>query len=176
MNLKNLKLLVFDVDGVLTTGRKTYNTLGQVESKEFNDKDFTAIKRFIEAGIPVIWLSGDANVNEAVAASRNIPFYYAKSGGKLSKKDFVPIFCEKYKCSKENICYIGDDYFDLDIMRELGILFSPSDACLEVRSISRVLESKGGMGVAVEVFNIWQSDTGHKTDDAKLREIDSLEK
>ena len=47
------KLLILDVDGVLTTGCKTYDLEGNVISKEFNDKDFTAIKRFKEKGLKV---------------------------------------------------------------------------------------------------------------------------
>ena len=72
------KLLILDVDGVLTTGLKTYNLDGSVVSKTFGDRDFTAIKEFICSGVNVIFLSGDNQVNSAVAKSRNIPFFYSR--------------------------------------------------------------------------------------------------
>ena len=53
------KLLILDVDGVLTTGLKTYDINGKVVSKTFGDRDFTAIKEFICAGVTTIFLSGD---------------------------------------------------------------------------------------------------------------------
>jgi len=176
MSLKNIKLLVLDVDGVLTSGRKPYDSAGKVNHKEFNDKDFTAIKRFVEAGIPVVWLSGDKNINEVVAANRNIPFYYAKKDGRLSKKEFVPIFCDAYGCKASEICYVGDDYFDLDIIKELDVCYCPSDAVKEVKVSSLMLDCAGGCGVVAELFYRWICATGHITNDANLRDIDSKEK
>ena len=67
------KLLILDVDGVLTTGLKTYDINGSVISKTFGDRDFTAIKQFICAGIKTIFLSGDQQVN-SMAKDRGIPF------------------------------------------------------------------------------------------------------
>ena len=69
------KLLILDVDGVLTTGLKTYDINGSVISKTFGDRDFTAIKQFICAGIETIFLSGDKQVNSEVAKNRGIPFF-----------------------------------------------------------------------------------------------------
>lgn len=176
MSLKNIKLLVLDVDGVLTSGRKPYNSIGEVNYKEFNDKDFTAIKRFVEAGIPVVWLSGDKNINEVMAANRNIPFYYAKKDGRLSKKEFVPIFCNAYGCKESEICYVGDDYFDLDIIKELEVTYCPSNAVVEVKSNCLMLDTEGGCGVVAELFYRWVRETGYVTNDANLRDIDSKEK
>ena len=54
-----IKLVILDVDGVLTTGKKYYNREGEVKLKSFCDKDWTAIKRFQAIGIPVIFITGD---------------------------------------------------------------------------------------------------------------------
>ena len=69
-----IKLAIFDIDGVLTNGKKTYGKDGSCISKTFCDKDFTAIKRFIAAGVKVIMISGD-NYNKTMAEKRNIDFY-----------------------------------------------------------------------------------------------------
>ena len=54
-----IKLLILDIDGVLTDGTKTYDKDHNVLSKRFMCKDFTAIKKFIAANIDVVLISGD---------------------------------------------------------------------------------------------------------------------
>ena len=54
-----IKLLILDVDGILTDGKKQYDREGNVRMKTFCDKDWTAIKRFRALGINVIFLTGD---------------------------------------------------------------------------------------------------------------------
>ena len=65
-----IKLVILDVDGVLTDGKKYYNRDGDVLMKTFCDKDWTAIKRFKALGIKVLFLSGDP-FNEKIAKNRN---------------------------------------------------------------------------------------------------------
>ena len=72
-----IELLILDVDGVLTDGTKVYDSEHSVLSKRFVCKDFTAIKRFIAAGVKVIMISGD-NFNATMAAKRNIDFYCSR--------------------------------------------------------------------------------------------------
>ena len=55
----NLKLLILDIDGVLTDGTKVYDVDHKPVYKKFMCKDITAIKRFIAAGVKVIMISGD---------------------------------------------------------------------------------------------------------------------
>ena len=71
------KLLIIDIDGVLTDGCKTYDLLGNVISKNFNDKDFTAIKRF-KNNLNVCFLTADDRVNRNIASSRKVDFYYTR--------------------------------------------------------------------------------------------------
>ena len=54
-----IKLLILDVDGVLTDGKKYYDNTGLAKYKTFCDKDFSAIKKFKSAGVEVIFLSGE---------------------------------------------------------------------------------------------------------------------
>ena len=68
-----IKLLILDVDGVLTDGTKVYDAEHKVLSKTYMCKDFTAIKRFIAAGVQVVMISGD-NFNATMANKRNIDF------------------------------------------------------------------------------------------------------
>ena len=86
-----IKLLILDVDGVLTDGRKTYNDNGLGCYKVFCYKDFTAIKRLKSSGVRVCFLSGDENVNRAVANNRDIDFYFSR--GKC-KTEFLSILSD----------------------------------------------------------------------------------
>ncbi len=88
-------LLILDVDGVLTDGTKVYDSEHNVLSKRYVCKDFTAIKRFVAAGVKVVFLSGDI-FNKSMAEKRNIDFYCSRGEDlSLDKSRFIPIFSEK---------------------------------------------------------------------------------
>ncbi|MFK5284082.1 hypothetical protein ACI3PL_31335, partial [Lacticaseibacillus paracasei] len=78
-----------------------------------NDRDFTAIKRFKAAGIPVVLLSGD-KWNEGMAKERKLDFINAREVcPDLDKSKALPLLCQKYSVKPEEIAYVGDDYYDI---------------------------------------------------------------
>lgn len=172
-----MKLLILDIDGVLTDGTKYYSNTG-VELKRFNDKDFTAIKRFIACGVKVIFLSGDDNINKNMAKNRNIPFYFARKNKYLSKASFLNDFEIEYKVLKNEMAYIGDDLFDLDIIKKLHLTFCPLDAISDIQNnCLKVLSKKGGDGVIADFYDYCRnngliSDSDYTT----VLKIDSNEK
>lgn len=145
-----IKLVVLDVDGVLTDGKKTYDLDGRVISKQFCDRDFTIIKKIQAQGIPVIWLSGDHRVNKEIAEKRKIPFI--NSAGQ-DKGEFFHLLCGEYKCTGDNIVYIGDDSYDMPFLQRVKYAFCPVDASEDIKPWCEVLESKSGDGCVVEMFN-----------------------
>lgn len=160
-----MKLLILDVDGVMTDGTKVYDRGGEVISKRFNDKDFTAIKRFQELGVHVCFLSADKNVTEHVAVRRKIPFHYARNTkGVIDKLSWIPILTDTYEVEPREMAYVGDDYYDLPmlraIMKEGGKGYIPEDACADIKYIgAELLRSKGGGGVVAEIFGKFKSTT-----------------
>ena len=170
-----IKLLILDVDGVLTDGTKVYDIEHKVLSKRYMCKDFTAIKRFIAAGVQVVMISGD-NFNATMANKRNIDFYCSRGADlSLDKSRFLGIFEEKYKVSRKNMAFVGDDYFDLSIFKALDAAFCPSDAPRAIKeNASYVLESKGGGGVIVELYDL-ASKLGWITE-ASEEEVANLDK
>jgi 3-deoxy-D-manno-octulosonate 8-phosphate phosphatase KdsC-like HAD superfamily phosphatase len=87
-SFKKIDLLIIDIDGVMTSGNKIYDLSGTAIQKEFSDRDFTAIKRLKANGISVCFLSGDRIVNEAMATSRGIDYYFARdASGNIDKKN-----------------------------------------------------------------------------------------
>jgi len=117
-------------------------------------KDFTAIKRFAAAGVKVIMISGD-NFNSTMAKKRNIDFYCSRGKDlSLDKSKFLKLFAEKYSVSKEDMAFVGDDYFDLSMFKNLKKTFCPSDAPQIIKDNSLyVCKTPGGFGVLVELYD-----------------------
>ena len=150
-------VLVLDIDGVLTNGTKLYSPEGFIIGKRFNDRDFTAIKRFLTEGVDVVFLSGDKTVNEAMAKNRGIEFIYSKSDdGNIDKSVYVDQIRRKYDA--QVVAYIGDDFYDLSGMAVSDFSFCPSDASSDVKRFAdQVLSSGGGNGVVAELFDLYFS-------------------
>ena len=139
-----IRLVILDIDGVMTDGTKIYGVDGLPFAKSYCDKDFTAIKRLKGANVKVCFLSGDETVNREMAQNRNVQFHLAR--GK-DKADFVSLFEKLYDVSSSDMAYVGDDLFDSSIMREVGHPYCPSDACKEIRHICKahnILSCRGG--------------------------------
>lgn len=149
-----LKLLILDIDGVLTDGTKIYDLSGFTIAKRYCDKDFTAIKRFRAAGVQVCFLSGDNKVNEQMALNRNIDFFFSRNEkGDIDKEAFIPIFKEKYKVSENEMGYVGDDIFDLSIMKKVEYPWCPSDSPKIVKDNCNVIDAKGGENVICVLYD-----------------------
>ena len=149
-----IKLLILDIDGVLTDGTKVYTEKHEPVYKRFRCKDFTAIKRFIAAGVQVIMLSGD-NWNAEMARQRNIPFYCTRGSDLgLDKSVYLSHLESTYDVKKENMAFVGDDYFDLSMFKTLFWTFAPSDSPRIIRqNCLYLLKSKGGQGVVQELYD-----------------------
>ena len=154
------KLLILDVDGVLTTGLKFYDLDGNVISKTFGDRDFTAIKQFICSGINVIFLSGDKQVNSKIAENRKIPFFYSRrDNGNLSKSDCAKEILKDYHLTKEEVIFVGDDLFDIEMRDFCSLMACPSNGHYLMKDKSDyVLNTKSGEGCVQELFEKLISD------------------
>lgn len=121
MPVNNLKLLILDVDGVMTNGKKMYDHTGKAIAKEFSDLDFTAIKLFKIQGVDVLWLTGD-RYNKFLANNRDIDCLITKGVNKVTKlDDIMNIYTttQSRLVTLEDMIYVGDDIFDLDIMMKI---------------------------------------------------------
>ena len=92
-----IKLVILDVDGVMTDGKKYYDRDGNVMMKNFCDKDWTAVKRFRAIGIPVVFLTGDP-FNAKILSNRNLPYVVNRGEGfHRDKVNFLDEILEEYK-------------------------------------------------------------------------------
>ncbi len=166
-----IKLVILDIDGILTDGRKYYGLDGMPFAKTYCDKDFTAIKRMRATGLKVCFLSGDNKINEEMAKNRNIDFYYARG---RDKAEFVNDFVERYKCDPRHMLYVGDDLFDINIMKAVGHSYCPQDSPQRVKDVCQILPGKGGENLICKLVDILLQK-GYISD-TSLEKIEKLDK
>lgn len=162
---KDIKLLVLDVDGVLTDGSIILDNEGN-EFKSFHVRDGHGIKMLIKAGIQVAIITGrHSKVVERRATELGITEVYQKCYKKAIAYDKL---IEKYSLAEKEIAYIGDDIVDIPIMNRVGFPVAVSDATDETKaSALMVTRSRGGRGAVREVCDfllkakgLWESMTG----------------
>ncbi len=167
-----IKLLILDIDGVMTDGTKVYGLDGLTMAKRYCDRDFTAIKQFKAGGVKVCFLSGDDKVNETMAKNRKTDFYYSR--GK-NKTDFLSDFAEKYNCLLSQMAYVGDDIFDIPIMEKVGYSYCPKNVSNQVKEAADwVIKRKSGDNVISTLYDILLESNQIKP--VTLEEIEELDR
>jgi 3-deoxy-D-manno-octulosonate 8-phosphate phosphatase (KDO 8-P phosphatase) len=150
--LKNIRLLILDVDGVMTDGRIIFDSNG-IESKFFNVKDGHGIKMLQRAGIDVAIISGrQSTVVTNRAAELGIERVFQKSVNKL---DHYRQILADTGLSDAEIAFIGDDLIDIPLLRRVGFAAAPADAVAEVIPfVHFVTRNSGGWGAVREVCDL----------------------
>ena len=146
---KNIKLLAFDVDGVMTTGEVTYDENG-VEYKSFNVKDGHGLVRIQNAGfITAIITARNNGTVKHRAENLHITELYQGQKYKLPALEEI---MKKYNITFEQVAYMGDDLPDICILEKVGLKCCPKDAVDEVKHICNFISTKdGGKGAVREL-------------------------
>jgi 3-deoxy-D-manno-octulosonate 8-phosphate phosphatase (KDO 8-P phosphatase) len=146
---RNIRLLVLDVDGVLTDGSIILDNNGN-EYKSFNVRDGHGIKMLINAGVQVAIITGrHSEVVERRAHELGITEVFQKC---LDKKVAYKKLTEQYALKDEEVAYIGDDIVDAPIMKMVGLPVAVADATKEVKKYAlMVTGSRGGRGAVREM-------------------------
>lgn len=149
---KKIKLLAFDVDGVMTDGGLLFTEDGK-EIKKYNAKDGQGIANCIKAGLTVAIIT--ARQNGTVSHRfENLKVQEIHQGikNKIVKLDEL---LEKYHLTYEEVSYMGDDLPDICILEQVGLATCPSDAVAEVKSKCNFISSKdGGRGAVRELTDL----------------------
>jgi 3-deoxy-D-manno-octulosonate 8-phosphate phosphatase (KDO 8-P phosphatase) len=146
---RHVKLIILDVDGVLTDGSIILDNEGN-EFKSFHVRDGHGIKMLIRAGIMVAMITGRySKVVERRAHELGITEVYQKCHDKrVAYRHLI----EKYFLDPKEVAYIGDDIVDLPLLKVSGFSVSVSDAAGEAKNASiMVTKNKGGRGAVREV-------------------------
>lgn len=149
---KAIKLVVFDVDGVLTDGTLVYSHDGELV-KHFNVKDGVGIKLLGEFDvIPAIISAKSSAPLTRRAQDLGIKYFYP---GTKDKWACLQTLLAELNIEPSQVCYVGDDVIDLKVMMRVGLAVAPQDAFWLVRDNADIVTSAaGGKGVAREVADI----------------------
>jgi 3-deoxy-D-manno-octulosonate 8-phosphate phosphatase (KDO 8-P phosphatase) len=143
---RRIRVLLFDVDGVLTDGGVTVHADGS-ESKRFDIKDGAGIVLARRAGLTVGVLSARQSASTQHRA-RQLGLDLVRQGV-TDKAAELEELMDTHGWQCEDIAYMGDDVVDLPVLRRVGLAACPADAVAEVRTVAHLVSTfPGGHGAA----------------------------
>ncbi len=147
--IRKVKLLILDVDGVMTDGRIIIDDAG-LESKQFDVRDGHGLKMLMRCGIDVVLLTGRrSRVVEHRAADLGITEVHQ---GIWNKAEVFAGILERRKLSPEETAYVGDDVVDIPLLKRVGFSVAVADAVPEATGVADyVTKRPGGRGAVREV-------------------------
>ncbi|MCI6617581.1 MAG: 3-deoxy-D-manno-octulosonate 8-phosphate phosphatase [Prevotella sp.] len=149
-NLMNIRAIIFDVDGVLSCSTINMDSEGQPQ-RTINVKDGYAIQLAEKMGLRIAIMTG--------GHAENIVKRYQYLGVEdvymncAMKKVTFDSFLQKYGLREAEVIFVGDDIPDYEVMRSCGCPCCPSDACPEIKEVSRYISDRpGGNGCARDII------------------------
>jgi len=149
---RKIKLLLLDVDGVLTDGGIVIDERG-VESKRFDVRDGQGITLLKRAGVEVGFVSGRSSVAVRQRARElGVKMVYQGAG---SKAETYKRIKKRTRLKDENIAYVGDDINDIPLLRNAGLAVTVPDGWPGIRPVvDYVTEAEGGRGAVREISEL----------------------
>jgi 3-deoxy-D-manno-octulosonate 8-phosphate phosphatase (KDO 8-P phosphatase) len=146
-----VKLILADVDGVLTDGSLVIGDSGE-EYKVFHARDGVGITMAISAGINVGFVSG--RYSQAVATRAKDLRVAEVYQGVVNKLTVYESLLKKFSLKDREVCYIGDDLSDIPLLKRAGMSYAVADAVEEAkRAAKKVTSAPGGKGAVREVID-----------------------
>jgi len=149
---KNIKLLMLDVDGVLTDGKIIYTSYGE-EIKAFHVKDEHGLKLLKRAGIEIAFITGRASpIILRRAEELGISMVYQKA---LEKRNVLMEILREGRYEASEIAYMGDDLVDLPVLKQVGFSATVADGAEELKKeVDFISSKKGGEGAVRELVEL----------------------
>ena len=159
---KKLKLLILDVDGVLTDGKLFFDNEGN-EYKAFHARDGHGIKLLRQTGVEVAVISGRKS-NSVALRMKNLGIEYVYQGHENKIAAFNEII-EKLRITPDQAAHVGDDLLDLPIMTRVGLAIAVDDANFAVKQHADWCTTlPGGHGAVREVCDLIMQAQGRFED------------
>ena len=156
--LKDIRLILLDVDGVLTDGRIGLLPGGE-EIKFFSIYDGLAIRLAMKVGWEVGFLSGRTS-EEVAARARELGIQIVVQGSRDKIKDLEKIL-EERNLEASEVAYMGDDLPDLPVLKRVGFSAAPDNAVEAVKNtVDYVTHEKGGNGAVREIVDLLLKTSG----------------
>jgi 3-deoxy-D-manno-octulosonate 8-phosphate phosphatase (KDO 8-P phosphatase) len=153
-----IRCILTDVDGVMTDGRIVYDSAGN-ETKRFHVRDGLGIKVWMQSGNSFgIVTARTSPMVDRRAAELGITHVCQ---GRRDKWPAAMEMMATMNVTADQVCYIGDDLPDLDVMQQVALSVAPSDAATDVRGAATwVMDRPGGDGVLRELIERLMRATG----------------
>ncbi len=149
-DLRQIKAIIFDVDGVLSSETITLSSDGD-PLRTVNIKDGYAIQLAMKLGLKIVIMTG-AKVTSIRKRYEGLGVEDIYIGCSV-KIETYNAFLQKYGLTDKEIMYMGDDIPDLEIMRRVGCPVCPKDACSEIKEASiYVSDFIGGYGCGRDII------------------------
>ena len=150
-DLKKIQVILMDMDGCLTTGHIIYSSSGE-DIKIFHTHDGYGLTRGRELGMKFAVISGmNSAVNKRRVERLKIHHLYENIDDKIIPFEELK---KKYKLKDENFAYIGDDEFDIPLLKKAGFSCCPKSAVDEVKKhVHYICKKNGGEGAIREMID-----------------------
>ena len=164
--IRKVRIVLMDVDGVLTDGRVILGNYGD-ELKLFDIQDGHGLVMLRRAGLKTVMVSGrKSRINQKRAKEVKVCKVYQNAHDKLKVYEKI---LRKFHVTDEQVCYIADDLIDLPALRRAGWAVAVRNAVPEVKAAAHyVTEKKGGRGAVREVADLILK-TQEKWDEVTMR-------
>ena len=149
---KNIKIILTDVDGVLTDGGRYYSEKGEA-LKKFHVRDGMGINILLRNGIKTIIVTKEnSKITKKWAKEMNITKVISNA---IKKEDNLPKICKEFSVSKKEIAYIGDDVNDFNLLQIVGFSAVPNDANENIKkTVDYICSKNGGDGAFREIADM----------------------
>jgi 3-deoxy-D-manno-octulosonate 8-phosphate phosphatase (KDO 8-P phosphatase) len=149
--LRGVKLFLCDVDGVLTDGSVWMG--GGVETKRFNIRDGLGLKFLQRHGVKVGWVSRrPSSATRQRAQDLKIDFLSESDSGKVAAVESI---LGQIKLNWEQVCYVGDDVVDVEVLKRAGFGVAVADGVDEAKAAADyVTVARGGRGAVREAVEL----------------------
>ena len=148
----DIKLVLTDVDGVLTDGGMYYSKNGDT-LKKFHTRDGMGVTLLRKSGIPTIFLKKEKNsIIRQWSKKMNIKKLY---DGIIKKEKILDDICRMNGINPNQVAYIGDDINDIELLKKVGLSATPHDGIIEAQKICKyVCKTNGGSGSFRELADL----------------------
>ncbi len=149
---KKIKVVITDVDGVLTDGGMYYSHEGDI-MKKFHVRDGMGVTLLRKNDIPTIIITKEKNkIIQQWAKKMKV---YKLYDGIQKKEVMVEKISKELNILPSEMCYIGDDVNDVEILKKVGLAIVPNDAIDLTKKISKIItKTNSGKGVLREVVDL----------------------
>lgn len=162
VELKNIRLIAMDVDGVLSDGKLYYSSAGE-ELKTFNVQDGLGLTIAKKLGYQLAIITGRTSPMVERRA-KELGFQYLVQGSK-NKTASLQAICQEADITLQEVAYVGDDLNDLGAITVAGFSAAPSNAAHDVKlAVDYVTTARSGEGVLREVVEKIIKETGRWED------------